>query len=333
MSIHPLWPHLLVLDFPYGRWLTFAVIFAVLYLIFYLAGSLDAGDGSATPYFFCFVIAYLIPASHYISRHTLEAFSSIKPSLSLPLNDLDETEKSLQGTTISTQIRIFCLGSIAGLTHIYFLLTVEGEFLKTLSSIGIDTGVLLLAILFIWSLLSCVITFLIGNVEVFARLARDNVRIDLLDTSNLHGFSRVAVYSTLLLLGALVAFPLLLIGDNTTWISVVPGFLGVFLPMVYIFLMPILPIKKRVKLAKLKELDLIQLQINQLASTGKSLAEDSEKLSSLLPLLEYKREIRQVAEWPFDSPALLRLLFYLLIPPLTWVGAALIERLVDKLSL
>jgi hypothetical protein len=38
----------------------------------------------------------------------------------------------------------------------------------------------------------------------------------------------------------------------------------------------------------------------------------------------------QVPEWPFDIGLLARLLLYLILPPLTWVGAALIENLVDS---
>ena len=59
---------------------------------------------------------------------------------------------------------------------------------------------------------------------------------------------------------------------------------------------------------------------------------DGETLNSLQPLLDYRRVIKQVSEWPFDSTVMFRLLFYFIIPPLTWVGAALIERLVDTVN-
>ena len=38
-----------------------------------------------------------------------------------------------------------------------------------------------------------------------------------------------------------------------------------------------------------------------------------------------------MSEWPFDVGVMTRLAFYLVIPPLTWVGAALIENAVDAL--
>ena len=62
-----------------------------------------------------------------------------------------------------------------------------------------------------------------------------------------------------------------------------------------------------------------------------TLLDDAENLSAVTRLLIYRREIQQAPEWPFDMPALTRLGLYLILPPLTWVAAALIENLVDKL--
>jgi hypothetical protein len=42
------------------------------------------------------------------------------------------------------------------------------------------------------------------------------------------------------------------------------------------------------------------------------------------PYLVYRREIAAVHEWPFDAGIATRLAFYLIIPPATWLGAALI---------
>jgi hypothetical protein len=41
--------------------------------------------------------------------------------------------------------------------------------------------------------------------------------------------------------------------------------------------------------------------------------------------------MQQASKWPFDMPTLTRLGLYLILPPLTWVAAALIENLVEKL--
>ena len=58
---------------------------------------------------------------------------------------------------------------------------------------------------------------------------------------------------------------------------------------------------------------------------------EPENLQQLSPLLSYRREIAGVSTWPFDMGNLTTLMLYLIIPPVTWIGAALIENLVDSL--
>lgn len=49
----------------------------------------------------------------------------------------------------------------------------------------------------------------------------------------------------------------------------------------------------------------------------------------IVPLISYKREITAIPSWPFDVSAITRLGFYLVIPPLTWMGIALMEKMLD----
>jgi hypothetical protein len=44
-------------------------------------------------------------------------------------------------------------------------------------------------------------------------------------------------------------------------------------------------------------------------------------------LLAYKHEIESVREWPFDAPTLARFFLYVAIPLGSWIGGALVERL------
>jgi hypothetical protein len=48
-------------------------------------------------------------------------------------------------------------------------------------------------------------------------------------------------------------------------------------------------------------------------------------------LLAWESRVESVPEWPIDAAALRRIALYLLIPLGSWVGGALVERLVDAL--
>jgi hypothetical protein len=304
-----------------------------MFLIFYELKSMSTVLDRDIPLFFCFIIAYLIPASHYINQQTVAAFDSLKPNLDLGESELAEIRDSLVRVRLQTQAQILVAGIFAGVTHDYFLLSAQGNLLEMLAILDALNYALMVTTILTWCLFTTIIFFLISNVLIFAELARDSIRVDLLDSSSLRPFSRVAVYSTLILLGALASFPLLLVDGQNGYLTILPGLLATFFPMVFIFLIPIVPISQRIRASKSRELALIQLQISRLVAGNNSLPEDREKLSELQPLLDYRREVKQVPEWPFDSLVIFRLLFYLTIPPLTWVGAALIERLVDTVHL
>ena len=51
----------------------------------------------------------------------------------------------------------------------------------------------------------------------------------------------------------------------------------------------------------------------------------------LADLLAYEARIASVSEWPIDGFTLLRLSFYLFLPVGSWLGGALVERLVSRL--
>jgi hypothetical protein len=65
--------------------------------------------------------------------------------------------------------------------------------------------------------------------------------------------------------------------------------------------------------------------------TGAGQLPDHARLEKINNLLDHRQHMRRVSDWPLDIGALSRLGFYLIIPPLTWIGAALIENIVDAL--
>ena len=53
--------------------------------------------------------------------------------------------------------------------------------------------------------------------------------------------------------------------------------------------------------------------------------------AALLPALSWRRYLEDLSEWPFQMSTVARWTLYLLIPPFTWVGAALIEIAVSAI--
>ncbi|MCB1843012.1 MAG: hypothetical protein KDI09_08645, partial [Halioglobus sp.] len=82
------------------------------------------------------------------------------------------------------------------------------------------------------------------------------------------------------------------------------------------------------KHAQLAETDSL---ISECIQRDSLFALDATRQQRLATLLVYRRELADLPGWPFDISNVTRLSLYLVIPPLTWVAAALIENVVDAM--
>jgi hypothetical protein len=114
-------------------------------------------------------------------------------------------------------------------------------------------------------------------------------------------------------------------------IAYFPGFVATVTPMVLLLLLPVLPVRQAIRVAKGKQVESINSALQRLGAeqTMDARMRAPGSLAPVNELLHFRREIQAVPEWPFDVSLAGRMAFYLIIPPLTWVGAALIERFVD----
>ncbi len=309
---------------PWGRWVLGTGIFALIFGLFALFGGIFDPNQSErmdpwVALFFATLLAYIIPVHHLIIQRSLAALEQLR---SLVPGEPDTVDRLRQQMLIKPRWRhliIVLAGFGAGLIHNALILD-EGELRLVLERPA--TGLALVVTQMIWIVMTATIASLIENAVLFRRLA-ERVRIDVLNSRALTPFGSVAVSSTLAMIGAQAAFPLLIAGTESDWITFMPGLVATGVPMIFLFLLPVVPVHRRVTRAKRSLLASVDADITARSGT------QQPAYQALEPLLVYRREVLMAPEWPFDTPALGRLAFYLIIPPLTWIGAALIEILVD----
>ena len=75
----------------------------------------------------------------------------------------------------------------------------------------------------------------------------------------------------------------------------------------------------------------LQAQLDELNNMIRqaSKAIEPAAVADLETLLQRRERVLAAPTWPVDIAILQRLLFYIIIPPLAWVGAALVEMFVD----
>jgi hypothetical protein len=325
-------PHLevwllkLVLPGRYGRWLTSASIFVLLYGSYSLLGVFDTPQPSGAPLFFCVVLAYIIPIYHYITERSRDELTSLQAVLTLDAAATAAVAHRISHKRRSWHVWVACIGLLFGIAH-YLVVSGSQGFLPTSFFDGARNAALFLGSQAVWLVMTFAVAGLLDNAIVFARLAKQ-ADIDLLNTARLTPFARVAVFSTLAVIGAQASFPLMLIeGDAGAW-AFVPGLVATGGPMILLFALPVWPIHRA--LTGAKRIRLVELN-HAISQTPEPDLAQPDTLERLNALLAFRREIQQVSEWPFDVSVVTRLGLYLIIPPLTWVGAALIENLVETL--
>ncbi len=182
----------------------------------------------------------------------------------------------------------------------------------------------------VWVVMTTVISTLMRNAAMFSRLGRENLRVALFRNDEMSPLADVAVISTLSMIGAQVVLAILLLDPVADWCTIAPGVVATAVNIVPLMVLPVWSVHLRSRRCKEQELARLRISLDALAVPAGDELSDATYMDDRNRLLLYRREVMQASEWPFDLGALTRFGLYLVIPPLTWVGAALIENLVDS---
>jgi hypothetical protein len=181
---------------------------------------------------------------------------------------------------------------------------------------------LLFALLGVQSLIS------MRHSRVFYAAGRHHAAESLVDPSPLQPFARVGLRGSALWFGGSALASLLFVGASAGWVVALVLVVTVGLGLASL-LVPSRGIHLRIRERKRAELARVRAAIARggaalfAGSTGDA---DAARLPALIA---YESRIAEVREWPFDTPTLGRFLLLLLIPLASWIGGALVERVVD----
>jgi hypothetical protein len=160
-------------------------------------------------------------------------------------------------------------------------------------------------------------------------VARAIPHIDLLDRSALAPFARQGLLSSLPGV-ILLSFLALNLGDQG-WLWAA----GLFGPLALawttaVVLVPMRGVHERLQRAKRDELSRVNAAIrgDAAALVGTAIARRAAS-AGLADLITYRRLVEAVPEWPLDPGLRARLLLYVALPLGSWLGGALVERLID----
>ena len=151
------------------------------------------------------------------------------------------------------------------------------------------------------------------------------VKVDLYNLDRLNPFGQSSLRNLLIIVGALAMTPLQSIDQEFRWTNYQNAILVGVPAILLLALVPIWSVHKQIRAAKARELERLEEEIR---ASSRSLENDS--LTRLNALLERRSFVAGLRNWPMDFSLLARVVFYVLIPPLAWAGAALVELAVDS---
>lgn len=152
------------------------------------------------------------------------------------------------------------------------------------------------------------------------RLGRDHVHVDLGDQRALGVFADIGIRHLAIIAGGLSVIPMqAILTGSLTLVDFVPALLATTPVMLIVLALPVVGIHRGVVAAKAAELE-------RLADVVAAAPRDSDRY---LLLSLYRQRIADVSEWPLTMGSATRVVFYVVIPPLAWIAAAVVENLVS----
>jgi hypothetical protein len=244
-------------------------------------------------------------------RRAEEAVASLRPLVPAP----DSLRSEVLATRWSWLLAGVVLGALYGLSQ-------YGGDLAALdagASLALDM-VLILGNVVTWSVIGWVLGWRLPISVAFSRVGRV-VAVDLYDPHALRPFARVAVLDVLVVMGAVALMPLQSLDAEFRLANYVPGLLVGVPAALLLFAVPLWGVHQRIRTVKAARVVDLQRKIHDC---------DRDDVARLETLVSHRDRVQAVHTWPLDLRLLFRALFYLVLPPLAWVAAALVENLVNR---
>ncbi len=255
--------------------------------------------------------AYIIVSFIYAQRRSLDLARQIDAANQLTLSTVIKHPPK----------RAVLIAAVLGFLYaIAFNVPGNGANLLTTSP---PERAVILGQLLIWSMMGCLLYVRIHIARAFRR-ASESVTVDIFEPSRLRPFAQSALTDVLIIVIGLVLSTVQSLDfsfrpDNYSkaLVILVPA-------IIFLSLYPIWGLHQRMSALRREQLRMLNSRIGD---ASKALVDAD--VANLEILLQRRERVSSAATWPIDISILQRFLFYIIIPPLAWIGAALVELLID----
>lgn len=177
---------------------------------------------------------------------------------------------------------------------------------------------------FLWWIIGVILWHRLAVARSFARLG-EIVSFDIFQLDRLRPLARAGMNDVLLIAGAVALSPLQALDAEFRLGNYSFALLVAIPTSLTLLAIPLRPIHRRIVHDKKIRLARIEAAIERTRNDPAQ-----ENLADLEALLSHRDRLHDQPTWPFSTALASRLVFYLVIPPIAWVGAAFVEQLVTQ---
>ncbi len=277
--------------------------------------------------FFALLVGTAPVASVYARRATLECLRDLRPALDIPESRFAEVAKEV---TRWDPVWARFNGFSAAVITIVLVLNEPGVIVPYPLGHPVLPWMLWMNLAAIWLATRTIGQEIIVSRRI-ARLGRDHAVIDVLDQRPLAPFARRGVQGALVPILLISIFSLLFAtGDAGNAVPFTQAF--VVSIAAFSLILPIHGVHLRLKDEKHRRLAQLADAIREIEEPVLAArpGEARDAAAHLQVLLTLRAQIESAREWPWDVPTLVRFALYVAIGLGSWLGGALVERVLDR---
>jgi len=260
---------------------------------------------------------YFVITGFVLQRRSIDLIDQIRMLLPDPRYAHEARERIRGALTKRIGIGLI-LGGAMGLSNanLYYAF-----FESSTRSIDITTA---LAQLALWTMIGIVLCQRLVVARCFGRLG-EVIRFELFQLERLKLFARSGLNDVLLIAGAVALSPLQSLDAEFRWYNYSFALMVAFPAAVTLVILPMWHLHRRIADEKAKQLGGVEDRIA--AAYGDEASKDLRRFEALLA---HRDRLRDQSTWPFSTAFVSRFVAYLVIPPIAWAGAALVEQVVTN---
>jgi hypothetical protein len=313
----------ILIDWPYAYLALGGAGAVIPALLFYMAGAFEPGVhpwyiGSDREFLGMLLMMSLLPAYCglcvvYGARRTQTLAAIVDAS----------NHTSLKTQTMEVPLRWIIGFALAG--AFYAVVFNVPDYGLTFFEDDLVAKSMILAQIMIWCLVMGALSFRFHIARSFHQ-ASMQVQVDIFEPSSLKPFAQTGLIDVLIIAGAMIISTFQSL-DFTFRPDNYMNALALAIPsMLFLVIYPMWGIHRRMKEDRQSQLN----ELNQLIESAPRSLHEAD-MHRLEVLLQRRERVKAAHSWPLDIGIVQRFLFYVIIPPLAWVGAALMEAVIDNL--